>query len=116
MKRPLRTHGFTLVEAVVVSVIIAIVGIAAVVAYSGFIRESRRQAVEGIAQTAAVAASAYVRKVGNDDDLDSAHLGLFLTNPTDYNISVNNTDCDGLHGSVRVVETKDDGIEVTKYY
>lgn len=58
------TEGFTIVEVVVVSVIVAILAAVAIPVYLGFQNDARQNAVEQLAQTAAAAADGYCRKTG----------------------------------------------------
>lgn len=56
--------GFTLIEAVVVSVIVAILAAVAIPIYSGFIADQRVTTVSNLAETAAASANAYHRRTG----------------------------------------------------
>jgi len=56
--------GFTIVEVIVVAAIVAILAAVAIPIYTGFIRDSRQEAVSNLAQTAAAAANTYSRKIG----------------------------------------------------
>ncbi|MBN1307906.1 MAG: prepilin-type N-terminal cleavage/methylation domain-containing protein [Chitinispirillaceae bacterium] len=105
-----RNSGFTLVEAVVTGVIIAIVTTTALLMYGGFIKEARRQTVENLAETAAASANAYVRRMGSDNDLDSAKLKLYFSNPRDYTV-----DIDTDNNSITITDITHD-ISVTKHY
>ena len=72
-----KRNGFTLVEAIVVGVIFAVLAITAVMMYQGFITETRQQTVENLAEAGAAAANAYVRKTGVNlgaGDVDKLHL------------------------------------------
>ncbi len=59
-------QGFTLIEAIVVAVIIAVLAAIAIPMYNGFVRDARQDSVDNLAQTAAAAANAYWRKTGQD--------------------------------------------------
>lgn len=72
-----KRDGFTLVEALIVGMIAAVLAISAVVMYRGFITETRHQTVENLAEAAAAAANAYVRKTGEEltsSDVEKLHL------------------------------------------
>lgn len=58
----MRRNGFTLVEVIVVSVIVAIIATTATMLYSGYIKDSAQRTVEGMAKVAASSANAYYRK------------------------------------------------------
>ena len=105
VKRP---NGFTLVEVVVTGVLVAIVATAAAVMYSGFINENRQQTVDNLAETAATAANAYVRRTGSDDGLDASKL-LYLPNPDDYTVTISTGD-----NTVTITDTH--GNTATKQY
>lgn len=101
--------GFTLVEAIITGVVVAVVAMAAAVMYSGFVNETRRQTVDNLAETAAAAANAYVRRTGSDVGLDSSKLQLYIPDPVKYKVTVSRSDS--------TVTVKDaHGNEATKNY
>ncbi|MBN1576483.1 MAG: prepilin-type N-terminal cleavage/methylation domain-containing protein [Chitinispirillaceae bacterium] len=102
--------GFTLIEAVITGVIIAIVAIAAVVMYGGFVKETRRQTVENLAETAAAAANAYIRRTGSDEGLDSAKLKIYFSNPDDFTVTIAKGD-----STITITDIRHE-IAVTRYY
>lgn len=64
-KKLRRTNkGFSLVEAVIAAVIMAVLSIAAVKLYNGYVKDARQQTVDNLAEAAAAAANAYWRKTG----------------------------------------------------
>lgn len=77
MKKNMRLNrnGFTLVEVIVVSIIVAVLAAVAIPMYSGYIRSTKQAAVDQLAQTAAAAANNFYRKTGSDPSL--ADLNLF---------------------------------------
>jgi prepilin-type N-terminal cleavage/methylation domain-containing protein len=83
--------GFTLVEALVVSVIIAILAAVAIPLYSGMVKIQKRDAAKNIAQSAATSANIYYRRFVADPDCSTTakcitSLGLFLPDPTRYTL------------------------------
>src|SRR5262245_14372891 len=79
-------RGFSIVEMVVVSAIVAILAAVAIPVYTGYLKGQRQQAVGSLASSAAVAANAYYRRFNANPD--SSKLGLFLPIPGKYKISV----------------------------
>lgn len=85
-------RGFTLVEAIVTAVLVAVLATAGVMMYKGFITESRHQTVKNLAEAGAAAANAYVRKTGEnltEDEVDKLHL---YYDSTKYSVSINPSD------------------------
>lgn len=77
MKNKINCKGFTLVETIVVAVIVAVLAIAAVLMYRGFVTEQKYATVNNLAEAGAAAANAYVRKTGANllaSDVDKLHL------------------------------------------
>ena len=70
-------QGFTLVEVVVVSVIVAILAAAAVPIYTAYLNNSRQESVDQLAQTAAAAANGFFRKTGANPADPKGDLNLF---------------------------------------
>jgi prepilin-type N-terminal cleavage/methylation domain-containing protein len=83
-----RQRGFTLVEIIVTAVIVAVLALAGVQLYRGWVVQTSQDTVEELAQTAAASANAYFRKTGNHPP-DAATLNLFLPDPTRYTVTVN---------------------------
>jgi prepilin-type N-terminal cleavage/methylation domain-containing protein len=79
--------GFTLVEAVVVSVIVAILSAVAIPMYVGYIRDQEQTTVTNLAETAAAAANAYFRRTGNDPP-NLTVLNLYY-DASKYTITIN---------------------------
>ena len=82
-------NGFTLVEAVVVAAIVAILALVAITLYTGYIQDSRQQTIDNLAQTAAASANAYFRKTGQHPD--SAKLNLFLPERNRFTVTIHST-------------------------
>jgi type II secretory pathway pseudopilin PulG len=82
--------AFTLIEAVVTAVIVAILAAVGLGLYQGYVKEARQDTVNQIAQTAAAAANTYYRKT-NKEPTSYTDLNLFLPDPTRYSVSVDNT-------------------------
>jgi prepilin-type N-terminal cleavage/methylation domain-containing protein len=85
-------RGFTLVEALVVSVIIGILSAVAIPMYSGYVKNQRRQAATAVAQTAAVTASSLQRRTGMDPTsepfLAKLKTELALPDPTRFDVNI----------------------------
>lgn len=81
--------GFTLVEVVVVAVIVAILATVGATLYSAYVRETRQNTVNNLAETAAASANAYFRKTGTkpsqDADLLVSQLNLHI-NTTKFTV------------------------------
>jgi prepilin-type N-terminal cleavage/methylation domain-containing protein len=86
--------GFSLVEIIVTSVIIAILAVVAIPLYSGYLRDQRQSTVNNLAQTAAAAGNAYWRRTGanlTSADLlpQSTNLSLYYDNSSSgYSMSL----------------------------
>jgi prepilin-type N-terminal cleavage/methylation domain-containing protein len=85
--------AFTLVEAIVTAVIMAILSAVAIPMYSGFIRDQRQSTVDNLAETAAAAANAHFRRTGVAPTPpaivvpNTAPLNIYF-NATNYRIDV----------------------------
>jgi prepilin-type N-terminal cleavage/methylation domain-containing protein len=84
---PPRQHGFTLVEALVVAVIIGVLAAVAIPSYSNYVQNQKKAMALGIAQSGATAANIYYRRTGTPPP-DSASLKLFLSEPARYKVQV----------------------------
>jgi prepilin-type N-terminal cleavage/methylation domain-containing protein len=102
--------GFTLVEMIIASVIVAIVAMTAIVIYGGIVRESRRQTVENLTEAAAAAANSYLRRTGSTAGLDSAKLKLYFPNPGDFSVEIHTVD------STIMIEDVKRGISATRHF
>lgn len=98
MRQSRSVLGFTMVEALIVGVIVGVLAITATMIYGGYVRESKQQTVNSLAETTAAAANAYNRRTGNDPTVDVLNLPFDLTkytvgiNPGDRSILISNTD------------------------
>ncbi|MBN1758178.1 MAG: prepilin-type N-terminal cleavage/methylation domain-containing protein [Chitinispirillaceae bacterium] len=111
-------NGFTLVEAIVVGVILAVLTTAAVVVYTGFIRETRQQTTASLAETAAAAANAYTRKTNSNlasGETDVPKLHLYY-DENKYTITIEPDGSGDITGQVRVVFKSDETIFATALY
>ncbi|MBD3391551.1 MAG: hypothetical protein GF418_05865 [Chitinivibrionales bacterium] len=89
-----RADGFTLVEGIVVGVIIAILAAVAIPIYTGYVQQSRSDAVSSLAESAAAAADIYFRKTGADPSLNDLQLHYSAAK---YNVAI-----DAIAGNVTV--------------
>jgi len=78
--------GFTLVEVIVVSVIVAVLAAVAVPLYMGYLNGTRQANVDQLAQTAAASANDFFRKTGSNPAV--ADLNLFYDH-AQYGVSIN---------------------------
>jgi prepilin-type N-terminal cleavage/methylation domain-containing protein len=85
--------GFSFVEAMVVAVIVGILAAVAIPMYNGFIKDQRISTVNNLAETAAAAANAYVRRTCNCTPLTSNASLLGIYSPG-YNVAVS---CGGIN-------------------
>ena len=103
-----RECGFTFVEIVVVALIVTILSAVSIPLYRGYAVKQRQDAVNNMAQAAAISANAYFRRHGIDPD--SARLGLFLPQQGRFLIRV-------LNPNVIVRDAEDpDNIQATVRY
>lgn len=98
-----QSSGFTLAEVLVVSVIVAILAAVAIPVYTNYLQDQRAEAVDNLANTAAVAAFAYYKRTGDLPD-DFADLNMFLPDAS-YTITIAGenvtvTNADGLSRTV----------------
>jgi prepilin-type N-terminal cleavage/methylation domain-containing protein len=96
--------GFTLVEALVVSVLMAILAAVAIPMYSGYVNSQRIQNVKNLAQTAAVSANSLNRK-GVVPTAELVKATMYLPDPNAYTVAVDNgaktvTVTDAAHNSI----------------
>lgn len=83
-----RFAGFTLVEVLTTTLIVAILAVVAIPVYSGYVTRQRQDMVKNLAATGAVSANLWYRR--HNSPPDSARLGLFLTDPSRYSVRVEN--------------------------
>jgi prepilin-type N-terminal cleavage/methylation domain-containing protein len=100
--------GFTLVEAVVVSVIVAILAAVAIPLYMSYLSNTRQESVNQLAQTAAAAANNFYRKTSANPAL--ADLNLF------YDASKFTVTVSGAGGTVTVTLVSPSGFTQTVSY
>src|SRR3954462_5810783 len=86
--RPRRVQGFTLVEALVVSVIVGILSAVAIPMYTGYVKSQRRTAASAVAQTAAVSAASLYRRTGIYPDSAALASALSLPNPAQFDVRI----------------------------
>lgn len=80
-------NGFTLVEVIVTAVIVAVLAGVAIPNYIGYVNQTRQDAVNGLAETAAAAANSYWRKTGGTTPPNVASLGLTY-DATKYTVTI----------------------------
>ena len=107
--------AFTMVEAIVVAAIVAILAAVAIPMYMGFIHDQQQTTVDNLAETAAAAANAYFRRTGVDppegDVIPNTQpLNLYF-NAANYRISIA-----GAANSVTVTDLKHAGISANRTY
>jgi prepilin-type N-terminal cleavage/methylation domain-containing protein len=116
-KEPMKNQkGFTLVEAIVVAVIVAVLAVTAVMLYQGYITEARQNTVNNLAETAAASANAYFRRTGTaivigDLAPNTAPLNLYYDN-TKYQMTLAGTG----NNSIKVVYIPNNTIAKTVPY
>ena len=82
------TRGFSLIEAIVTAVIMAILAAVAIPMYVGYVRDQRQTTVNNLAETAAAAANAFVRRTGDSTSSDIlANLNLYY-NAASYTVAI----------------------------
>jgi prepilin-type N-terminal cleavage/methylation domain-containing protein len=88
------SKGFTLIEAIITAVVVAILATIAIPLYTGYVAGARQDTVNNLAQTAAAAGNSYFRKTNTpltQANLDANILNLFYDNTT-HRITVNGND------------------------
>jgi prepilin-type N-terminal cleavage/methylation domain-containing protein len=83
--------GFTLVEAVVVAAIVAILAAVAIPMYAGMIHDQKQTTVNNLAETAAASANAFLRRTGTHP-INIDVLQLYYDN-TKYDFSIPSNGC-----------------------
>lgn len=83
----MRNRGFTLVEVIVVSVIVALLAATATLLYSGYVEQARKDTVVGLAKVAASSANAFWRRTGSAPTAVS-QLNVFISDPSRFRVSV----------------------------
>jgi type IV pilus assembly protein PilA len=101
MRKKRNEKGFSLVEAIVVAVIMGILSAVAIPMYIGYINDQRQTTVNNLAETAAAAANAFLRRTGTCPTL--ANLNLYY-DTTKYTVSAPTCSGSPLTGSVTVTD------------
>jgi len=74
MRKRKNQFGFTLVEVIVVSVIVAVLAAVAIPTYTNYINGAKQNAVNNLAQTAAASANSFYRRTGADPTVNQLNL------------------------------------------
>jgi Tfp pilus assembly protein PilE len=107
-----QNRGFTLIEAIITGVMVAVVATSAALMYSGYINESRRQTVKNLAEAGAVAANAYSRRTG--DTLQASDMEKLNLYYDASRFTVEIVPGSGANGIIRV--TDDHAISDSAHY
>jgi prepilin-type N-terminal cleavage/methylation domain-containing protein len=78
--------GFTLVEVIVVSVLVAVLSTVATLSYNGYIQTSRQKRVNALAFVAAASANSYYRKTSEKPEVSD--LKLSMVDDSKYAITI----------------------------
>jgi Tfp pilus assembly protein PilE len=101
------SKAFTLVEAIVVAVIVAILAGVAIPQYQAYVEEGRQQAVVNLAESGAAMANSWVRRKGFDpSSVDSLYLSY---QKTDYAVTINGN-------TLTVADSKHSGIVASRTF
>jgi prepilin-type N-terminal cleavage/methylation domain-containing protein len=84
----LSRSGFTLIEAIVVSLIIAVLAAVSIPMYNGYVKQSQKQSAAALAKTASAAANAFYRKKGKHATLDQLNLSY---DSTSYSVNIDSS-------------------------
>jgi type IV pilus assembly protein PilE len=84
--------GFTLVEILVVSVIVAILAAVAVPIYTGYIKTQKRQTALALAQTAAITAASIYRRTGAVPSSTQLNAAIVVPDASQFNVVVETLD------------------------
>lgn len=98
-----------MVEAIIVAAVVAVLAITASMVYRGYITDTRQQTVTNLAETAAAAANAYLRRTGETPGMED--LQLHLPNPDRFNIAINED-----NNTVTVTDADHSSITATAHY
>jgi prepilin-type N-terminal cleavage/methylation domain-containing protein len=110
----LKTKGFTLVEAIVTAAIMAILAAVAIPMYAGFIHDQQQTTVDNLAETAAAAANAYVRRTGDSTNATNIKNNINLY----YDHNKYQVDVPGDSGtrSVKITDLKKTSIKASRKF
>jgi len=86
MKKRSHPKGFTLVEAVVVAVIIAVLAAIAIPSYLSYKTNAEQTVVDNLAETAAASGNLFFRKTGNHPN--TGDLNLYLSDSSRFAITI----------------------------
>lgn len=73
------SHGFTLVETIVVVAIVGILSLVAIPRYASYVEKTKLDAVDALAQTVSAAANLHYRRTGVDPTLAQLNLSCDTT-------------------------------------
>jgi len=83
-----RERGFTIVEVLVVSVIMAILAAVTIPLYSNYVLTQRKAVVKGLAETGAVSANIFLRRNRRPPSSEELRETMFFPDPSRYTVVV----------------------------